>query len=133
MDLTEQAREIFEDDRFAREATGIVIEKADVHYARCSLKLEPKHLNARGAVMGGVIFTLADFTFAIAASSGNLPTVVTLSSSIQFLNSAKGEQLIAETSCEKEGKSTCCYTLRIWDELGTEIAAVTSVGFHMEG
>ncbi|MPM47856.1 hypothetical protein SDC9_94577 [bioreactor metagenome] len=131
MDLTEQAREIFEGDRFAREATGIVIEKADVHYARCSLNLEPKHLNVRGAVMGGVIFTLADFAFAVAANMGNSPTV-TLSSSIQYLNASKGERLIAETCCEKEGKSTCCYTLRIRDELGTEVAAVTSVGFHME-
>ncbi len=131
MDRTEQARGIFENDRFATKVTGIVIEKVDEHYARCSLNLEQKHLNARGAVMGGVIFTLADFTFAVAANVGNL-TTVTLSSSIQYLNGVKGERLIAETCCEKEGKSTCCYTLRIRDELGTEVAAVTSVGFHME-
>lgn len=34
----EKAREFFKDDRYATEATGIVIEEVEEHYAKCSLK-----------------------------------------------------------------------------------------------
>ena len=36
--------------------------------ARCSLTLKPHHMNANNVPMGGAIFTLADFTCAVAAN-----------------------------------------------------------------
>lgn len=129
MDYTDEARQIFKDDIFATETSGIIIEKADDNYAKCVLKIEPKHLNAHNQVMGGAIFTLADFTFAIAANMKKAPTV-TLSSTIQFLSTVKGKELIAETVCLKSGKSSCQMEVLIKDELGTAVAHAVSTGFR---
>ena len=32
------------------------------------MKIEPRHRNAAGIIMGGAIFTLADFAFAVASN-----------------------------------------------------------------
>ena len=61
----EEAREYFSQDRYATEVTGAVIEEVGEGYARVSCKLTSCHLNARGFVMGGVMFTLADFAFVV--------------------------------------------------------------------
>ena len=61
----EQVQKVFANDRFATE-NGVVIDEVDDGYAKCSLEIQPHHLNAGGTVMGGAIFTLADFAFAVA-------------------------------------------------------------------
>ena len=60
----EETRAFFKDDVYATQVTGIVIDACGPNYAKCSLALESKHRNAAGQVMGGVLFTLADFAFA---------------------------------------------------------------------
>ena len=61
----EEVRERFSQDRFAT-VNGAVIEAVGEGYAKCSIILNETHRNALGAVMGGAIFTLADFAFAVA-------------------------------------------------------------------
>ena len=63
----EQVRQRFTADCFASKM-GTVIEDIKEGYARCYLDITPLHLNAAGNVMGGAIFTLADFAFAVAAN-----------------------------------------------------------------
>lgn len=89
----DEVKKMFEKDRFATES-GAVIEEVGDLYAKCSLKLEDWHKNALGAVMGGVSFTLADFAFAVAANWQS-PGVVSLSSNIVFLGTARGKILTA--------------------------------------
>ena len=60
----EQIQKVFANDRFATD-NGAVIEQVDEGYAKCWLEIQPHHLNAAGTVMGGAIFTLADFAFAV--------------------------------------------------------------------
>ena len=60
MKPSKETVKLFQNHRFATE-NGAVIEEVDDHYAKCSLKIENRHRNAMGAVMGGVYFTLADF------------------------------------------------------------------------
>lgn len=91
----ERAREMFSEDRYATECTGIVIEDVTPGYAKCQLKIEPRHCNALAKPMGGVIFTLADFAFAIAANFDKEVTV-SQSAQINYLAVAKGSTLIAE-------------------------------------
>ena len=67
----EQIQKVFANDRFATD-NGAVIEQVDEGYAKCWLEIQPHHLNAAGTVMGGAIFTLADFAFAV-ASNWNKP------------------------------------------------------------
>ena len=127
----EEIRRRFAADRFATEAAGIAIDEAREGYAKCSMELRPVHRNAAGAVMGGAIFTLADFCFAVAANGAASPkgVAVSLSSSISFLSGAKGDKLIGEAECAKSGRSACFYTVTIEDDLGTKVAIVTANGF----
>jgi len=107
----------------------MVIDEIGDNYAKCSLKIADRHRNAMGGVMGGVPFTLADFAFAVAVNHEEMRTV-SLSSNIAFVGMAKGERLIAEAKCVKNGRTTCYYTISITDELGTKVAEVTTTGFN---
>ena len=124
----EKIRETFQADRFAAEMGAEILE-AEPGRAVCALSLRPVHLNANGAPMGGAVFTLADFAFAVAANCERLATV-SLSSQIAYLSRPKGERLIAVANRVKEGRSTCYYTVDVTDELGTPVAQVTTTGFR---
>ncbi len=125
--LIERARETFGHDRFATEVTGIEIVDVAENYARCELAIDSRHRNAMGAVMGGAIFTLADFCFAVAANAEKL-SVVSVSSNIVYLNAVRGERLIAEAHCLKSGRRNCFFRVTVTDELGTLVAEVTETG-----
>lgn len=125
----EEVRQIFEGDRFATE-NGAVIEEIGDHSATCSLVITDSHRNAMGAVMGGVYFTLADFTFAVAANWEKMGCV-SLRADISFLGAARGEKLIAKAVCIRDGKSTACYRVDVSDDLGNLAATVTVTGFHV--
>ncbi|MBR6742394.1 MAG: PaaI family thioesterase [Clostridia bacterium] len=129
MKSIEELREFFKNDIFATEA-GCVIEDIGADFAKCSMKITDKHKNARGAVMGGAIFTLADFTFAVLANSGER-CAVSLSASTSFLKAAKGDTLTANASFTHNGKSTCCATVTVCDNLGTSVALLTVTGIYI--
>ncbi|MGI5857031.1 MAG: PaaI family thioesterase [Candidatus Merdivicinus sp.] len=124
----EEIQRVFANDRFATEAAGAVIEAAEDGFARCTLAIRPVHRNAMGAVMGGAIFTLADFAFAVASNCGGTP-MVSLNSQITYLSPAKGDVLIAEARRVRQGRSTGYYRVTIADELGTLVAEVVATGF----
>ncbi len=128
MSNIEEAREFFKNDLFASQQVGIEIIAAEPGYAKCSLKIEDRHKNAMGYVMGGVYFTMADYAFAIAANFKQPPTV-TQTSQIAYLAAAKGGTLYAETERIKAGRSTCFYRVAITDDSGTALAYVTMTGF----
>ena len=126
----EEVREIFKDDRFATE-NGAVIDKIGEKCATCSLLITNSHRNAMGAVMGGTYFMLGDFAFAVAANWKKLGCV-SIHSDISFLGPAKGEKLIAEAVCIKDGKTTACYKTDIRDDLGNLVATMTTTGCHIK-
>ena len=106
MTKLEKAREFFSKDKYATEATGIVIEEVSERYAKCSLKLSDIHKNAVGHVMGGVMFTLADFVFAVATNFEQGITVSVVAQ-ISNLSSPKGDTLYGESKLIKDGKRNC--------------------------
>lgn len=124
----ETVRSTFYADRFATE-NGLVIDAVGEHYAKCSFAVENRHKNALGAVMGGASFTLADFAFAV-ASNWQTPGTVSLSSNITYVGTARGERLIAEAHCVKDGRTTCCYHIDVRDDLDNLVAVVTTTGYH---
>lgn len=128
MKTLNEVREIFAKDRFATE-NGAVIEEFGDGYAKCSLLITDRHKNAVGALMGGVPFMLADFSFAVAVNHEEMATV-SLASSITYLGVPKGERLVAEATRVKDGRSTCYYRVMLSDELGKPVAEVTVNGFH---
>ena len=122
-----QLKQKFIHDAFVADGLGAVIDGASYGFARVSMEIQPRHCNALGIPMGGAIFTLADFAFAVAANQGR--DVVTQASQITFLKAAQGKRLIAEARQVKDGKRVCFYEVKVNDDLGTEVAFVTVNGY----
>ncbi len=123
-----EVREIFKNDRFAT-VNGAVIDEIGEGFSKCSLTLTENHKNANGGIMGGVMFMLADFAFAVAANHEAMKTV-SINSSIAFVGVCKGNSLIATANCIKNGRSTCYYQIEICDNLENKVAEVTITGFN---
>ena len=60
--------ELFKKDKFSAMA-GIKIVETHPGHAKCQMKVTENHLNGLGLLMGGATFTLADFTFSLAANN----------------------------------------------------------------
>ena len=127
----EEARAFFAKDIYATEATGIVIEAVGEHYAKCSLKLDSRHKNAVGHVMGGVVYTMADLTFAVSTNFHAEHLTVTNVAQVSYLNSPVGDTLYSESRLMKDGRKICFYEIRIWDNTGLEVAIVSMNGYHI--
>ncbi len=123
----EEAREYFVNDRFAA-TNGVLLDELTEDGCVCHVDLNDTHRNALGGVMGGIIFTLADFAFAVSSNNIHEGTVA-LDVSMQFLSAAKGTRLIARSFCVKEGRSTCVYRVEVSDDTGRKIALFTGTGF----
>lgn len=129
----QEIKERFSHDRFATEAAEIMIREAKPQFAVCEMPLLQKHRNARGTPMGGAIFTLADFTAAVAANGfAEHADTISLHADISFLGTAKGKTLIAKASCVKQGRTTSLYTVEVTDELGTLVAQASVNGFVLQ-
>lgn len=126
----EKVRKFFEKDRYATD-NGAYIEEVGDHYAKCCMELNEHHKNAVGGIMGGVYFTLADFTFAV-ATNWQEPGTVSITGDISFIGTPKGTKLISETELIKNGNTISCYNVRITDEFGTPVAAVKMVGYRKQ-
>lgn len=126
MTKLEEARAFFAGDRFATE-NGAVIDEIGEHYAICSMEITPHHLNAAGRVMGGAVFMLADFAFAVASNFGH-PADVTTTSQITFLRPSQGKMLYAKSQELRRGRTAVYYETSVTDDLGALIARVTASG-----
>ncbi|MBO7405630.1 MAG: PaaI family thioesterase [Clostridia bacterium] len=122
-----EAREYFDNDRFAA-TNGVLLDEITEDGCVCHVDLNDTHRTALGGVMGGIIFTLADFAFAVSSNNVHEGTVA-LDVSMQFLSAAKGSRLIARSFCVKEGRSICVYRVEVSDETGRKIALFTGTGF----
>lgn len=125
----EEVRDYFGNDRFATEACGCRVVEASRGRAVCEFDIADVHRNAQGSVMGGAIFTLADFALAVGCNMCEQPTVAA-SNSIQYLNASKGSKLIATCETNKSGRSLGFYTVNVEDDLGVPIAVMTATCFR---
>ena len=125
----EEVRKLFGNDRFATEACGCRVLEASRGHAVCAFDIAPIHLNAMGNVMGGAIFTLADFALAIACNMGEEPTVA-VNNTIEYLNSTKGSTLIATCDADRSGRNLGFYTVEVKDDLDTPVAKMTATCFR---
>jgi len=123
----ERARKVFHSTLYATEVTGCVIKEIRPDYARCTVALEPKHMNSLGVPMGGAVFTLADFAFGVCANFDK-DVFVTSAADCHFMSAAKGNTLIAEAREVRAGSRTCLYAVTVTDELGTDVAYFTFSG-----
>lgn len=125
----EEAREFFYKDKFAV-MTGVVLDEITEDEAVCSLDLTDDHRNAYGGVMGGVIFTLADFAFAVLSNQIHQLTVAQ-QVDIHYLSAPKGNRLIARATCRKSGRTSSIVNVDISDDTGRDVAQFIGTGFKL--
>lgn len=125
----EEAREFFKNDKFAMNS-GVKLDKLDDDSCECSLIINDGHKNAVGGVMGGVMFTLADFAFAVLSNQLHSPTVAQ-QVSINYLSAPKGEKLIAKAICKKNGRSSSIINVDVVDDTGRDIVQFIGTGFKL--
>ena len=107
MTTLDRTREVFANDRFATTQSGIEITAVGAHEAECTMHVDERHCNARGATMGGALFTLAANSDDI--ESGDLHWV-SLDATIHYLSPAiTGTSLRASCSALKSGRATALY------------------------
>lgn len=125
----DELEEFFNADRFATQAAGCRIVEGSRGHGVAEMDLADVHKNAQGNVMGGAIFTLADFALAIASNVGQHPTV-NAASSIQYLAATRGTKLIATADCVKDGHRLAFYEVDIVDDEGVDIARMSVTGYR---
>lgn len=126
----DEARDFFKGDKFAMQ-NGITLDKLHEDECECSMEIVDRaHRNAAGGVMGGVIFTLADFAFAVASNNLHRVTVA-LQVSVNFLSGTHGKRLIARTKCVKDGRTTSVFNVDVTDDLGRQVAQFVGTGYKL--
>ena len=117
------------DDRFAWEIGCRLVEIRE-GYARAELKVEERHLNAAGMCQGGVMFTLADLTFAAVCNSRGILTVG-VSNNISYIKSAGlGETITAECNETVNHHKLPCSEIKVKNESGEVLAVMTGMGYR---
>lgn len=127
----EEVRALFSNDTFATDQCGCRVVEASKGHAVCEFEIDARHRNAQGGVMGGAIFTLADFALAIGCNMGEEPTV-SVSNTIEFFNAVKGGKLVATCEADKSGRSLGFYTVDVRDDLGVKVARMTATCFRRQ-
>ena len=126
----DEARVYFSCDRFATE-NGMTLDELDETHAVTSLTVDARHKNAYGGVMGGAIFTLADFAFASLTNDRERITVAQ-QVSINYLSPVKGSRLVATARYKKDGRNSCVVNFDVADDTGREIAQFVGTGFKLK-
>ncbi len=126
----EEVISYFDNDLFAKQAGCRIIE-AEHGHSVCEMEIAEMHQNAAGGVMGGAIFTLADFALAIACNIGEEFTVA-VSNTIEFMSTTKGTKLIATANADKSGRHLGFYTVDIDDDTGRKVARMCATCARVE-
>lgn len=124
----DKLKEFFKQDTLAV-TLGIEIVEASFEKTVCTMIVNDNFLNAKGGIHGGTIYSLADFTFAVASNLGGKLTV-TLDSNITYLKPAKDRNLVATATLVSSTRHTCNYTISVKDGCGRLIATVVMNGYR---
>lgn len=125
----DEIKKFFQRDKLA---AYLGIELVDVSKGTATSKMEIKeeHLNGINSVHGGAIFTLADFTFAVAANSHGTVTVA-INVSISYMKAAfKGGILTATATEISINPKLGTYTVNVVDDNGDLIAIFQGMAYR---
>lgn len=128
MKTLEEWKKYFSCDSFA---TGMGAELVELEPGRAvaRMKVNAQHLNAVGTVMGGAIFTLADFAFA-AASNSHGTVAVASDVHISFVRAVTEGELTAEAVEVSRGRTLAHYDVRVRDSEGKIVALFHGTAFR---
>ena len=126
------AQAMYQNDR-ASQALGMSLEEVRPGYARMSMAVRPDMLNGHEICHGGMIFTLADSTFAFACNSYNINTVAA-ACSIEFMRPVAGGELLTAEAVEQllSGRHGV-YDIRVSNRAGEVVALFRGKSTQIRG
>jgi acyl-CoA thioesterase len=130
MDTMEPVRRYMAQDQFASR-NDIELVALSPGSARARMRLQPHHWNGLGTVMGGAIFTLADYAFA-AASNSYGTVAVAINVSISFLKAAKTGTLSAEARELSKNFKLASYSVEVRDDAGDLVAVFQGMVYRKQ-
>lgn len=121
----------FKNDRYAA-LTGIELQETSEGFAKATLLLDERHLNANGVAQGGVIFTLADFVTGVASNSHG-EMAVSISAHATFMKSSRpGDVLTAEAKERFLHKRLGNYQVNVTNQSGSLVATLETTVYRKD-
>ena len=121
----------FKNDQYAA-LTGIELKEAGDGFAKATLVIAEKHLNANGVTQGGVIFTLADFVTGVASNSHG-EMAVPINGHVNFLKGSRpGDVLTAEAQERFLHKRLGNYQVNVTNQLGELVATLETTVYRKD-
>ena len=112
---------------------GMTLEDVRPGYARMRMPVRPEFLNGLGICHGGLIFTLADSTFAFACNSYNIPAVAS-GCAIEFLKPVNGgDVLVAEGQEQILSGRHGVYDIKVTNSGGEVVAMFRGKSAQLKG
>ncbi|HDR8967728.1 TPA: hydroxyphenylacetyl-CoA thioesterase PaaI [Burkholderia vietnamiensis] len=126
------AQAMYEADACSR-AFGMEIAEVRAGYARLHMRVRPEFLNGHQTCHGGIIFTLADSTFAFACNSYNLNTVAA-GCSIEYLRPVHGNDVLtAEATEQTRSGRHGIYDVLVMNQAGETVAMFRGKSAQIKG
>ncbi len=126
----EKILKFFEKDRFA-DLSNIEVVSVSLGKATTQMEVQEMHLNGVGTVHGGALFTLADFTFALAANSHGRVTVA-INANISYLKAVSTGLLTAKARELSSGGRIGSYAVDIYDEDHDLVAVFQGMAYRKQ-
>jgi acyl-CoA thioesterase len=118
-------------DKFAQHL-GIELVGASPGRAKVRMMVKDEHRNSVGMVHGGVIFTVADYAFAVACNSHGVPAVA-VNCTIAYFRQPSGDTLIAEATEVSKSRRLGTYLVNVTDAEGTPVAMFQGMAYRRVG
>ena len=114
-------------------ALGFELQEVRPGYARLRMTVRADFLNGHQICHGGLIFTLADSTFAFACNSYNINTVAS-GCSIEFLRPVQGGDVLTAEAVEQTlSGRTGIYDIRVTNRAGETVAMFRGKSAQIKG
>lgn len=127
MTKAEIVKKYFEKDEFVK-GQDIEILEISAGQVCVGAKISPKHLNANGCVQGGMLYTVADFAFAVLGNYLH-PATVTQSGKIDYIRAAYTTSLTAIATETARAGHTAISQVIVYDDQGQAVCVCNFNGF----
>jgi acyl-CoA thioesterase len=124
------ATEVIGRDPFAT-LLGIEITEVRDSFARASLRIKEEYCNAEVRTHGGVIFSLADQTFAVAVHARGLKAFALELKINYFQATGPGDVVFAEASPIDVRRRVSLWNIDVTNEAGERVASAQGLAYHL--
>lgn len=117
-------------DTFAKHL-GIELLEVEPGRAKVRMRLADEHRNSVGMAHGGVIFTVADYAFAVACNSHGT-VAVAVNCHISYLRPPEGDTLVAEAAEVSKSRRLGSYDVKVADGEGNLVASFQGMAYRKD-